>query len=274
MTISKANLGKVFTSVPIQPILKLVYSDYQTSVRKTIKIKVFRYTPDMLKIVTDVTKSFAANLGVPKTDSSGGSSQFYTLMTAIGQGGMLRYVNKEDEGLSFTFNYPEETADADLQFKGLKIKFESAGKYVVVFAIDGIESLPSDVITVTEVNLTIGQKIVDALDYVVLVSIALLVLVANSSHHDVWWLVVAFLGIIAGFVFVTETDDDNPFYMTLLLITLVLMFFGLLEVTYQLWKRKKDKRTNFTFLMRRDLSVEYVYQILHDRPSERWVKSE
>lgn len=272
--VTKGKMGTVFSSLPIQPTLQLKYSDYQTSVRKNIQIRVYKYTPNYITLAANKAQSYSAAASAPSAESSGGSDQLSTLFSVIGAGGMLVQSLKADEGLAYTFNYPEETADAQLIFSGIRLKFKKAGKFVVVFAIDGIESPPSDIITVREVKPTIGQQIADALDYVILVGIAIVVLLANSSYHDVWWLIVAILAIGAGYGFVIETDDDDPFYMTLLLITLTLMFFALLEIIYQLWRKKKDMKTRMTFLMRRDLSIEYAYQILNNRPSKRWVNSE
>ena len=191
-------------------------------------------------------------------------------MTIVDGGKLTRVISQNDEGLEYKFTYPEESADGSLTFSDLKIQFKKHGKYQVVIMVDGIESPLSTAVEVKPIP-SIKQKLVDAFQTIVIVGVSIFVLMANSPYHTVYWLISGVAAIVVGYILILINDGQSEAFEIFILIVFTLMLIGLFEIIYQLYKRRKFRRAQFTFSARRDLSVEYTYQILNGKPSKRWV---
>ena len=64
---------------------------------------------------------------------------------AILNGGkIIKAVDRNAENVRVQFSYPEELLDGRMVFKDLSIEWKNYGKYMLVFVINGIESIASD----------------------------------------------------------------------------------------------------------------------------------
>ena len=55
----------------------------------------------------------------------------------------MKAVDKNAENVRVQFSYPEELLDGRMVFKDLAIEWKNYGKYMLVFVINGIESVAS-----------------------------------------------------------------------------------------------------------------------------------
>ncbi len=276
--IDESNLGTTFSSLPVQPIVKLNYADFQTSNRKNIEVRVYPYVKiSVEEYEKQLNKTSASVNGLFNADNEDefakhGVETLKNILKTIADGGRLnRVINKNDEGLDYKFTYPEESADGELTFSDLKIEFKKYGKYHVVIMVDGIETPLSRVIEVKSAP-SFRQKFVDAFQTIVIVGVSLFVLMANSPYHNVYWIISGVAAILVGYILILVNDGQSETFEIFILIVFALMLLGLFEIIYQLYKRRKLRRAQFTFSARRDLSVEYTYQTLNGKPSQRWVR--
>jgi hypothetical protein len=271
-------LGKDFIQLPIQPVVKINYADFQTSSRKFIEVKVYPYVKiskeEYEKQLNSTSSSVNSlfNADSEEEFNKHGIETLKNIVKTISVGGKLtKVLNKNDEGLDYKFTYPEESADAKLTFTDLKIKFKKYGQFQVVIMVDGRETPLSTQVEVKPAP-SLKQKIVDAFQTIVIIGVSLFVLMANSPYHTVYWLISGLAAIVIGYILILIDHSKSEAFEVLILLVFALMFLALLEIIYQLYKRRKFKKAQFTFSARRDLSVEYTYQLLHRKPSARWVK--
>lgn len=153
----------------IQPILKLNYQDQPTLKDKLINVLVYKYFDftasinNILNSSNQTYQSFESFYGDYKQNISysNSSSAMDTISkmwkTVSGAGRIKNEATQDNEPLSISFTTPQETSDAKFIFFDLGIGFKEYGKYQLLFSVDGIETLLSDVIEI-KLSLVIEQQ--------------------------------------------------------------------------------------------------------------------
>ena len=208
----------------------------------------------------------------PSSLGSSGSSTIQSIIKVVSEGGrFIKQLQFVDEGFPANFSYPIEDATGSLNFMDASIQFNKYGQFRVVFVIDGIETPGINKITVLPIQPTLVEKILAALDKIVVISVVVFVLMSNSAYHNILWIIGGFGAIILAYIIIIISGGQGILWNVLMFITFALLFIGLLEIVYQLYMRKKNKPSVFVFSARQEMFREYTYQALFHKPSGRWV---
>ena len=156
-----------YSALSIQPVIQLTYRDIQTTATKLVEIKFFEYISDLEINATQIGINNTSIDSVYDAYRRGKDNLDNTVMKTVGNvmsalsnGGKIdKTTQKQDAGFAVNFTLPEETADAKMYFTDLSVNFPRAGKFRLVISVDGIETIPDNIIEVVEKAQTVADQV-------------------------------------------------------------------------------------------------------------------
>ena len=245
-----------YTTLAVQPEIQLSYLNNVNAddLRKLFKVSVYTYidnealrtynvTPAELEYKNFQTRYQEAfdNLTAEANDPT---SELTKMITNILNGGTSSAENKE-LGYSYDFAYPQIN-NGLVQFQDLKVQFLKPGDYMLVFSVDGIETSPTQKITIKKPT-DAGTLAANVLQYIIIVLTFFFVLLSTDPVHRRFWYILGTVFVIASIIVVSFTSSGLT-WKIVLYILMTGIIVAMLEIIYktrQVDKGKENTMVNF-----------------------------